>query len=266
MVALLLVGMAAGAALAKPGELVISTTTSTQDSGLLDYLLPLFEKASGLKTKVIAVGTGAAIEMGRRGDADVLLVHARAQEDKFVADGFAVQRYDVMYNDFYIVGPAADPAKIKGKNAAEAFKAIADAQATFVSRADKSGTNTKELEIWKKAGITPKGAWYVEAGTGMGDVLLMSSEKGAYTLTDRATYLAFKDKIKLAVLVSGESTLFNPYGILPVNPAKFPSVNAAGAKQFVEWMTSPATQKLIGQFGVDKYGQQLFIPDAKPAK
>lgn len=245
-------------------ELKLATTTSTEDSGLLDVLLPEFKKDTNYEVKVIAVGTGQAIEMGEAGDVDVILVHSRAAEDKFVADGFGVDRRDVMYNDFLIIGPEADPAKIKGStDALAAFKAMANQQAAFVSRADDSGTDKKERKIWENAGIKPSGAWYIEAGQGMGDTFRMADEKQAYTLIDRATYLALKDKYNLSIMVEGDKVLFNPYGVIPLNPEKFPQADYEGATKFAEWLTSEKGQKMIGEFGKDKYGQSLFIPDAK---
>lgn len=244
------------------GHLILATTTSTQDSGLLDVILPDFQKKTGLTADVIAVGTGQAIDMGTRGDADVLLVHDRPKEDAFVKAGDGTQRYDVMYNDFIIVGPAGDPAGIKGmKDAVAAFKAIAAKQATFVSRGDKSGTNAKELAIWKQANITPSGDWYISAGQGMGEVLTMSEEQEAYTLSDRGTYLKRQSTgIKLEILVEGDKTLFNPYGVIPVSPHKHPGVNAEAAQKFVDWLISLETQQLIASYKIN--GQQLFYPSS----
>ncbi len=257
----------------QPGELLLATTTSTQDSGLLDYILPVFEKANNVKVNVVAVGTGQAIEIGRRGDADVLLVHARAQEDKFVVDGEATQRFDVMYNDFIIVGPKDDPAKVAGApDAASAFKAIAASQATFVSRGDKSGTNTKELAVWASAKITPSKEmkWYNAIGQGMGDTLLFTEEQQGYTLADRGTYLSMRDKLPELTIVFGgqnlaenkDKLLLNPYGVMAVNPAKHPAVNHDLAMKFVDWIVSVDTQKLIAGYGVDTYGQPLFYADS----
>lgn len=259
---------------ADPTRLILATTTSTADSGLLDYILPDFEKQNNVKVDVIAVGTGQAIEIGAKGDADVLLVHSRKSEDQFVKDGNAKQRYDVMYNDFIIVGAKEDPAKIKGLTAAkDAFKAIAAASATFVSRGDKSGTNTKELSIWSSIPLTPtkEMAWYNSIGQGMGDTLLFTNEKLGYTLTDRGTYLSMRDKLAaLDVLMGGanlaenpDKALLNPYGVLPVNPEKFPQVNADLAQKFVDWILSADVQKMIGDYGVDKFGQPLFYASAK---
>jgi len=244
--------------------LKLATTTSTDDSGLLDYLLPEFQKDTNYQVEVIAVGTGQAIVMGEAGDVDVLLVHSRAAEDKFVADGFGVDRRDVMYNDFLIIGPAEDPAGIKGTtDALAAFKAIADKKAAFVSRGDDSGTHKKELTVWQKAEVEPAGEWYIEAGQGMGDTFMMANEKKAYTLIDRATYLALKDKYQLETMVEGDAALFNPYGVIPLNPEKFPNRDFEGATAFAEWLTSEKGQKMIGEFGVEEFGQALFIPDAK---
>lgn len=246
------------------GRLILATTTSTEDSGLLDFILPDFEQKYNALVEVIAVGTGQAIGMGASGDADALLVHARAQEDQFVEEGHGTARYDVMYNDFVIVGPASDPAGIQGMtSAADAFAAIAESEVTFVSRGDESGTHTKELAIWENAGITPEGDWYVSAGQGMGEVLTMANEQQAYTLSDRATYLARKaEGLDLEVLGEGDEVLFNPYGVIPVNPEKHPGVNFALAQQFVEWITSLETQELIGSFGVEEFGEPLFVPDS----
>jgi len=248
-----------------PKEIILATTTSTRDSGLLDVLLPVFEQNSGYTVKMVAVGSGQALAMGQAGNADVLLVHSPAAELKYMAGGYGINRLLVMHNDFLIVGPSDDPAKIKGlKTAVEAFKAIAAAQATFVSRGDASGTNAAELAIWKSAAITPtqQSSWYLETGQGMGDTLNVTSEKGAYTLTDRATYLAQQSHLQLDIMVQGDISLLNIYHVIQVNPDKWPLVNQAGAKAFSDFMVSPATQDLISKFGVDKYGQQLFFADA----
>jgi len=245
--------------------LILATTTSTQDSGLLDVLIPLFEAETGYTVQTVAVGSGQAMEMGQQGNADVLLVHSPSAEKTFMSDGWGKERALVMHNDFIIVGPADDPAKIKGLSAADAFKAIAAAQSTFVARADKSGTSTKELGIWKKVELDPateKPAWYLETGQGMGASLTITSEKNGYTLTDRATFLANKDNLQLEILVEGDNSLVNVYHVITVNPDKWPKVNYEGATAFSKFMTEPSTQEVIGQFGVDKYGQQLFIPDA----
>lgn len=245
-------------------QIKMATTTSTQDSGLLDAILPEFTKDTGYEIEVIAVGTGAAIKMGESGDVDVILVHSRAAEDKFVADGFGVDRKDVMYNDFLFIGPKDDPAGIKGTgDAVAALKAIAEKQATFVSRGDDSGTHKKEVKIWEAAGIEPAGEWYKSVGKGMGDTYRMADEMKGYTLIDRATFLANQDKYELEAMVEGDKLLLNPYGVIAVNPEKYPNVNNDGALAFIEWMTSEKGQKLIGEYGVDKYGQALFVPDAK---
>jgi tungstate transport system substrate-binding protein len=246
-------------------DLILATTTSTQDSGLLDVLIPMFEKQTGYKVKTVAVGSGEAIKMGQEGNADVLLVHSPAAEATFMKDGWGKERTLIMHNDFIVVGPAADPAKIKDLGPADAFKAIAAAGATFAARADKSGTSTKELGIWKKAELDPattKPAWYLETGQGMGATLTIASEKGAYTLTDRATFLANKDKLQLEILVEKDNSLLNVYHVITIDTAKWPKVNYDGAVAFQKFMTDPATQKVIGEFGADKYGQQLFVPDA----
>lgn len=251
-------------------HLILSTTTSTQDSGLLDHILPAFQTKYNCKVDVVAVGTGAAIAIGQKGDADVLLVHDRPNEDKFVADKNARERFDVMYNDFIVVGPKNDPAKISGmKMARDAFKVIMDAKSTFASRGDKSGTNSKELQIWASLGITPTKElpWYNALGQGMGETLLFSDDKGAYTLTDRATWLAQESRLSgLVVLVggnnineNGDKNLYNPYGVMAVNPDKFPGVKYDMAMNFVNWIISPDEQKTINTYGVDKYGQQLFF-------
>lgn len=244
-------------------DVILSTTTSTVDSGLLDDLIPLFEKKTGFRVKTIAVGTGQALAMGEKGEADVLLVHAPASEKKLVDTGVVINYQLVMHNDFIIVGPAADPAKIKGKTAADAYKAIDASGAIFVSRGDDSGTHKKELSLWKDANVVLTGKpWYQESGQGMGATLLMASEKAGYTITDRATYLAQKANVKLEILSEGDKPLLNIYHVMQVNPEKFSKVNAAGAKAFVEFMIAPETQKMIGEFGKDKYGASLFFPDA----
>ncbi|APC07261.1 substrate-binding domain-containing protein [Neomoorella thermoacetica] len=246
-------------------NLILATTTSTMDSGLLDVLIPMFEKKSGYIVKPNAVGTGQALAMGDQGNADVLLVHAPADEVKLVQKGTVINRQLVMHNDFIIVGPPSDPAGIRGvKKAADAFKKIAAKQAIFVSRGDDSGTHKKEKEIWKEAGINPQGKWYQEAGAGMGQTLNIASEKGGYTLTDRATYLALKKNLNLDIMLEGEKTLLNIYHVMQVNPEKFPGmkINSEGAKAFVDFMVAPETQKVIGDFGKDKFGQSLFFPDA----
>jgi len=250
-------------------NLILATTTSTQDSGLLDVLIPMFQDQTGYTVQTVAVGSGQAMEMGQQGNADVLLVHSPAAEEQFMDDGWGKDRELVMHNDFVIVGPTEDPAKIKGLSSTDAFKAIAGAGATFAARADKSGTSTKELGIWKKAELDPateKPAWYLESGQGMGSTLTIASEKGAYTLTDRATYLANKDNLQLEILSEGDPGLLNVYHVITVNPDKWPKVNKDGALAFMKFVTDPTTQAVIGKFGVDKFGQQLFIPDAGKAE
>jgi tungstate transport system substrate-binding protein len=249
---------------AQPKTIILATTTSTQDSGLLDVLLPVFEKKTGYFVKTIAVGSGQAMAMGQKGEADVLLVHSPAAEKKFVAEGFGVNRRLVMHNDFIIVGPSEDPAKIKGiKSSSESFKKIALAKALFLSRGDNSGTHAKEKAIWKDAGINPEGEkWYQQTGLGMGQTLNVAAEKKGYTLADRGTYLALKKNLGLDILVEGDAILLNIYHVIEVNPAKWPKVNAAGGKAFADFMVSKETQDIIKTFGVDKFGSPLFFPDA----
>jgi tungstate transport system substrate-binding protein len=243
-------------------DLLLATTTSTQDSGLLDVLIPDFEKKTGYKVKTSAVGTGAALAIGARGDADVVLVHAPSLEADFMAQGNGARRLFVMHNDFIVVGPPSDPAKIKGKQVLDALKALAAAQATFISRGDNSGTDVLEKSLWKQAGITPAKPWYVEAATGMGQTLQIASEKNAYTITDRSTYLAQKSHLQLDIVNGGDPPLLNYYHVITVSPTKFPKVNNAGANAFADYLVHPDTQKIIAAFGLDKYGQQLFFPDA----
>jgi tungstate transport system substrate-binding protein len=244
-------------------DLILATTTSTQDSGLLDVLVPMFEEQAGYKVKTVAVGTGEALKMGEEGNADVLLVHAPSSEVTFMDAGNGKDRFLVMHNDFIIVGPADDPAKIKDLGPGEAFEAIYKAGASFVSRGDDSGTHKKELSFWDKAALDPKGqAWYMETGQGMGASLSVASEKGSYILTDRATFLANKENLQLDVLLEGNKALLNVYHVITVNPDKWPKVNYQGALAFSNFLTEPATQEVIGQFGVEKFGQPLFYPDA----
>ncbi|AEF93741.1 extracellular solute-binding protein [Desulfotomaculum nigrificans CO-1-SRB] len=245
-------------------EVILATTTSTQDSGLLDVLQPAFEKKTGYKLKIIAVGTGAALAMGEKGEADVLLVHAPKSEKPLVDKGIGINYSLVMHNDFILVGPANDPAGIKGaKTTAEAMQKIANKGCIFVSRGDDSGTHKKELSLWQEAKVNPKGQkWYQESGSGMGQTLNITSEKQGYTLTDRATYLAQKKNLKLDILLQGDKSLLNIYHVMNINPEKFSKVNAAGGKAFVDFMVSPETQEMISKFGVDKYGEPLFFPDA----
>ncbi len=262
-VSLIAISAAGFAQTPKVKDLILATTTSTVDSGLLDDLVPIFEKKTGYRVKTIAVGTGQALAMGEKGEADVLLTHAEAAEKKLVDSG-AVRNYQlVMHNDFIIVGPSQDPAKIKGKPSLEAFKAIYEKGAFFISRGDDSGTHKMELSLWKKAGLSPTGQkWYLESGQGMGATILMASEKEAYTLSDRATYLAQKRNIKLDILSEGDRALLNIYHVMEVNPEKFSKVNNEGARAFIDFMVAPETQKLIEDFGKGKYGQSLFFPDA----
>jgi tungstate transport system substrate-binding protein len=253
----------AGPAAAQSKVLILSTTTSTQDSGLLDVLVPLFEKETGYSVKTLAVGTGQALALAARGEADVTLAHAPATEKKYVADGKMLNRRIVMYNDFVVAGPAADPAKIHGvKSAAEAFRKIAAAGARFVSRGDKSGTHSRELALWKLAGVTPGAPWYIESGQGMGATLGIADDRHAYTLTDRATLLTFSKRVQLQVVVEGDRPLLNIYSVMEVNPANGPRVNAAAGKRFADFMLSPSTQEVIKHFGVEKYGRPLFVPVA----
>jgi tungstate transport system substrate-binding protein len=258
----------------RSGVLRLATTTSTADSGLLAWLLPEFEQANRCTIEVVAVGTGQSLELGRRGDADVVLVHSRPGEDKFVADGFARERFDVMYNDFIIVGPKSDPAGIRGLSLAkDAFRKIMEAKAAFASRGDKSGTHVKELAVWSALGVTPgpQQAGYASLGQGMGETLLFADEQQAYTLTDRGTYLSMQDKLPgLEILLGGanlaenkDRLLLNPYGVLAVSPDKYPQTNFELAMKFVAWLCSPATQKRIGSYGVERFGQPLFYPDSK---
>ncbi|MBK9968990.1 MAG: substrate-binding domain-containing protein [Holophagales bacterium] len=245
-------------------SLILATTTSTQDSGLLDDLLPRFEAATGLSMKTIAVGSGEALAMGRRGDADVLLVHSKAAEDEFMAAGFGSLRLDVMHNDFVLVGPPSDPAEIRSLATLDAMKKIAGSGALFASRDDRSGTHARELDLWKKASISPAGKpWYVATGQGMGETARVASEKRAYTLADRGTFLALRKTLDLAILVEGSPDLWNSYRVLVVNPEKHPKTREKDARRFAEWLVSPAVQKAIGEFGREKYGQPLFVPDAK---
>lgn len=249
-------------------SLTLSTTTSVRDSGLMDYLLPQFEKDSGITVKMVAQGTGAAIQTATDGNADVVLVHDRAAEDKFISSGNGLKRIEVMYNYFVIVGPKNDPAGImaaKMTDAAAAFSKIANAKDTFVSRGDKSGTNSKELSLWTSAKITPSGTWYVSAGKGMGDVLTMTSEMQGYTLTDKATYLSMKSKLNLQIVLENAANLKNQYTIIAVNPANHNAINAVGAQEFIKWMTSSKGLKMISEYGKSKYGTALFTVDYNPA-
>ena len=247
-------------------DIILATTTSTQDSGLLDVLVPLFQQQTGYNVKTVSVGTGAALALGARGEADVVLVHAPASELQWMQQGNGTERLLVMHNDFLIVGPSEDAAKIKGEtDALTALKRIADARAAFVSRGDSSGTQQLELSLWQKINITPRGQpWYIESGTGMGQTLTIADQRQAYTISDRATWLAFSGKIQLPIMLEGDPVLLNVYHVMPVNPARFPNVpiNAKGGTAFADFMVAPETQKVIGEFGKDKYGQALFVPDA----
>ena len=260
---LLLTLLAVPAAWASPKAIILATTTSTQDSGLLDILVPMFEKESGFQVKTISVGSGQAMKMGEKGEADVLLVHSPDAEKKFMTDGFGATRRLVMHNDFIILGPAADPAKVKGAKATEAMKRIAQTNSLFASRGDNSGTHAKENGLWKAAGVNPDGRkWYQHTGLGMGQTLNVAAEKRAYVLTDRATYLALKKNLGLDILVEGDGRLLNIYHVLEINPTRWPKVNSAGGKAFADFMVSNKTQEVISRFGVDKFGAPLFFPDA----
>ncbi len=249
---------------AKQKDIIFATTTSTQDTGLLDALIPVFEKKSGFRVKTIAVGSGQAMAMGERGEADVLLVHSKDAEEKFVKRGFGVNRRIVMHNDFVVLGPKDDPAKIRGlRSAANAFKKIAASKALFVSRGDRSGTHVMEQKLWKNAGINPeKEKWYQQTGLGMGQTLAVVMEKKGYTLCDRATYLSRKNKIDVTVLVEGDRALLNIYHVIEANAKKFPKINAAGGRAFADFWVAPETQRMIKDFGIRKYGAVLFFPDA----
>lgn len=243
----------------------LATTTSTDNSGLLDILLPAFEKDNEYTVKVISVGTGKALRLLREGDVDVVLVHARSAEDKLVGDGYGVNRRDVMYNDFVLVGPDSDPANIRGTtDATSALSRLVASNSLFISRGDTSGTHKKELQLWEQAGITPQGHWYREAGQGMGKVLQIAGELDAYTLTDRGTWLAYRNKAPLVIVTEGDEHLFNPYGIIAANPARYPDVNYNGAMALINWITSPAAQNMIGNFTIDK--QRLFVPMHDPVQ
>lgn len=253
-----------GAARADDNTLLVASTTSTQDSGLFGHILPLFKAKSGIEVRVIAQGTGQALDTGRRGDADVVFVHARAQEEAFVADGFGVKRHPVMYNDFVLIGPANDPAGLRGsKDIAAALRAIRDKAAVFISRGDRSGTHSAELALWKQAGIdiaAAKGPWYRDIGQGMGAALNAATASGGYVLSDRATWIAFKNKGDLSIAVEGDKRLFNQYGVILVNPSKHPHVKTAKGRAFIDWLVSPEGQAAIASFRVN--GEQLFFPNA----
>jgi tungstate transport system substrate-binding protein len=263
--AIVLCAQAATFSIAQSNAIVMASTTSTEQSGLFTYLLPEFKKATNIDVKVVAVGTGQAIDMGRRGDADVLFVHDQVAEEKVVAEGFAIKRFPVMYNDFVLIGPAADPAKTKGKDIADALKKLSASNANFVSRGDKSGTHAAELRYWKTAGIDapadkPAFANYKACGCGMGPALNIAASSGGYVLTDRGTWLSFKNRADLTILVEGDTRLFNQYGVMVVNPAKHPQTKVAGAQKFVDWVISPAGQGVIAGYKIG--GEQLFFPNA----
>jgi tungstate transport system substrate-binding protein len=242
-----------------PDDVILATTTSTQDSGLLDELVPLFNEQTGYNLKPIAVGSGAAMELGERGEADVLLVHSPEAEEEFMEASYGVDRHLVMYNDFMIVGPESDPAGVtNAASAIEAMRAIQISESPFVSRGDDSGTHRLELSLWEQAGIEPEGSWYQESGTGMGDTLNIANERDAYTITDRGTYLALSDRLDLAILSEGDKALINIYHVIAVNPERYDTVNIAGAQAFINFILDPATQQLIAEFGIDEFGQPLF--------
>lgn len=252
----------AAAALPAPARefVTVASTTSTEQSGLFRHLLPEFRRATGIEVRVVALGTGQALDTARRGDADVVFVHDRAAEERFVAGGFGVSRRDVMYNDFVVVGPKDDPAQARGTDVVAALQRIARARAPFVSRADKSGTHAAELRYWKAAGIAPKGAWYRETGSGMGPTLNTAAAMGAYALADRGTWLSFRNRGNLEILVQGDTRLFNQYGVILVNPAKHPHVKREAGQKFIDWLLSPAGQEAIAAYRID--GQPLFFPNA----
>jgi tungstate transport system substrate-binding protein len=255
--------LAAGPATAHEKFIVVASTTSTQDSGLFGYLLPLFKQKTGIEVRVVAQGTGQALDTARRGDADVVFVHAKSAEEKFLSEGFGVKRYPVMYNDFVLIGPQDDPAGVKGKDIVAALRTIKEKAAPFISRGDRSGTNIAELKLWKDAGIdiaADKGPWYREIGQGMGAALNTASASNAYVLSDRGTWLSFKNRGDLAILVEGDKRLFNQYGVMLVNPAEHPTVKAALGQQFIDWLVSPEGQKAIAGYKIN--GQQLFYPNA----
>ncbi len=259
--AIICIALSGLSASASAQSIVVASTTSTEQSGLFAHLLPEFKKASGVDVKVVALGTGQAIDMGRRGDADVLFVHDRVAEEKVVAEGFAVKRFEVMYNDFVLVGPAADPVKTKGNDIVEALKKLSAANGQFISRGDKSGTHAAELRFWKMADLADKqGGGYKSCGCGMGPALNMASSSNAYVLTDRGTWLSFKNRGDLVVLVEGDKRLFNQYGVMLVNPAKHPHVKVADGQKFVDWLISPVGQGVIASYKIG--GEQLFFPNA----
>lgn len=266
LAAVSMVGLSPTVPLADDNFIIVQSTTSTQNSGLFEHLLPLFTKKTGIEVRVVAVGTGQALKNAENGDGDVVIVHSQPDEEKFVADGWGVKRYPVMYNDFIVVGPKADPAEIAGlKQAPEALKKIAEAKALFASRADDSGTHKAELKLWEEAGVDPRassGSWYLETGSGMGATLNTAVGKKAYALTDRGTWLAFANKDDFKVLVEGDDKLFNQYGVILVNPTKHPNVKAKEGQAFIDWLVSPEGQAAIASYTID--GQQLFFPNARP--
>ena len=258
----IVIALSATVSIAQTPSIVMASTTSTEQSGLFGHLLPEFKKATGIDVKVVAVGTGQALDMGRRGDADVLFVHDQVAEEEVVAEGFAIKRYPVMYNDFVLIGPAADPARVKGKDIVEALKKVNAANAGFISRGDKSGTHAAELRYWKTAGLEPPAfAGYKACGCGMGPALNMAASLGAYVLADRGTWLSFKNRADLAVLVEGDTRLFNQYGVMVVNPAKHPRTKMLEAQKFVDWVISPAGQSVVAGYKIG--GEQLFFPNAE---
>ena len=259
----MLTAVLCGQAFAQDKSIVVASTTSTQDSGLFGYLLPIVKEKTGIEVKVLAQGTGQALDTARRGDADVVFVHAKSAEEKFLAEGFGVKRYPVMYNDFILIGPKDDPAGVKGKDILSALQTLKAKSAPFISRGDRSGTNIAELALWKEAGIdisNDKGPWYKEIGQGMGAALNMTSASNAYVLSDRGTWLAFKNRGDLAIVVEGDKRLFNQYGVMLVNPAKYPTVKKDLGQQFIDWLVSPEGQKVIAGYKIG--GQQLFYPNA----
>jgi len=263
IVAALVLGLAPERGHSQQRTVILSTTTSTQDSGLLDVLVPLFEKQTGCSVKTVSVGTGQALALAAKGEADVALVHAPSLEKKYVADGKLLHRRLVMYNDFVIIGPKDDPARARSaNNTITALKAIAQAKATFVSRGDNSGTHTLEKSLWKSAAIKPKGAWYIETGQGMGATLGIANERNAYTITDRGTYLAYGKRVNLPIIIEGDRPLLNIYAVMEVNPTNGPRVNVEGGRAFADFMVSPQTQDVIRNFGVEKFGRSLFVPVA----
>lgn len=261
-VALALIVAGCGARAAERRDVLLATTTSFQDSGLLDELVADFGLKTGYRIRATAVGSGAAIALGTKGDADVVVAHSEAAEQQFMAEGHGDRRLRIMHNDFLVLGPPRDPAGARGRPTLDAFRAIAAARATFYSRGDRSGTDVFEKELWRKAGITPSPPWYIEAATGMGQLLQIASEKRAYTVADRGTYLSRRSGLELDILAEKEPPLFNYYHVMTVSPAKHPGVNAAGAKAFADYLVSPETQRRIARFGVDRYGEPLFYPDA----